>query len=537
MKSKSISGLFSAFVGISLFVAGCDAPTTETVEKIRPRTVITTDGEVDDYDSFIRALLYANDMDIEAIVYSSSCFHWAGDGKGTLLLPVNRFEGKAPKIASANPTPKESYRWIGTTWIDSLINKYEACYPNLVLHDKDYPTPGYLRSIVKMGNIKVEGDMEAPTEGSEYIEKIILDNEPGQVYMQIWGGTNTVARSLLSIEERYRNTPEWDSIYKKVSEKVVLNIILDQDGTYQGYVAKNWPDIKVIYNRDQFFGLAYLWRMQVPRDQQKYLDGDWFRENINNNHGPLAASYLGMGDGHDLGDPEAHFGKPEMAEQMKRPVHDFISEGDSPSFLALLDFGLRSLEHPEWGGLGGRYVNSPEQPQVYKDPQPAGGFRFRTPNEAKEETEIKEELNREKGDYNPHKGEVDMFYPQTRWIKTLQNDFAARADWCISDYENANHRPSICVKEGIDLEVSASSVITLHAIGNDPDGNAINYHWWQYREAGTSDSQVGITGGEEAQITVPADAKPGTTIHIILEATDNGTPELVSYQRIILTVK
>ena len=44
---------------------------TRTVQD-KCRTVITTDGEVDDRDSVIRALLYANEMDIAGIVLTSS---------------------------------------------------------------------------------------------------------------------------------------------------------------------------------------------------------------------------------------------------------------------------------------------------------------------------------------------------------------------------------------------------------------------------------------------------------------------------------
>jgi len=35
---------------------------------------------------------------------------------------------------------------------------------------------------------------------------------------------------------------------------------------------------------------------------------------------------------------------------------------------------------------------------------------------------------------------------------------------------------------------------------------------------------------------VPADATAGQTIHLILEATDNGTPALTRYQRIVVSV-
>ena len=37
--------------------------------------------------------------------------------------------------------------------------------------------------------------------------------------------------------------------------------------------------------------------------------------------------------------------------------------------------------------------------------------------------------------------------------------------------------------------------------------------------------------------TVPSDAQSGQTIHLILEATDNGTPALNRYLRAIVTVK
>jgi hypothetical protein len=35
---------------------------------------------------------------------------------------------------------------------------------------------------------------------------------------------------------------------------------------------------------------------------------------------------------------------------------------------------------------------------------------------------------------------------------------------------------------------------------------------------------------------VPSDAQPGQTLHLILEASDAGTPSLTGYQRVIVTV-
>jgi len=39
-----------------------------------------------------------------------------------------------------------------------------------------------------------------------------------------------------------------------------------------------------------------------------------------------------------------------------------------------------------------------------------------------------------------------------------------------------------------------------------------------------------------ASMQAPSDAMAGQTIHLILEVTDNGTPALTRYQRIVVTI-
>jgi hypothetical protein len=41
----------------------------------------------------------------------------------------------------------------------------------------------------------------------------------------------------------------------------------------------------------------------------------------------------------------------------------------------------------------------------------------------------------------------------------------------------------------------------------------------------------------DTTLPIPSDAQPGQTIHVILEATDNGTPSSTRYQRVIVTVQ
>ncbi len=480
---------------------------TSPSKSAKPRTIITTDGEVDDMDSFIRFLLYANEFDVEGLVYSSSMWHYAGDGQGTLF--TSEMEMTARRYGE-----RTDLRWAGTGWMQHLIGKYTEVYDNLMKHDPDYPNPEYLLSVIRVGNIEFEGEMEKETEGSDFIKEILLDEDPSPVYLQIWGGTNTVARALKSIEDQYKKSPEWEAVYKSVSEKAVIYMILDQDLTYRNYIAPNWPQIKVLYNSAQFWSYAYMWPRVVPEELQPYLGGEWFTENIKFNHGPLLEAYFLWGDSQKIpGDPEHTQGDLQNAIEQGRSQYDFISEGDSPAYLYLLDVGLGNLEDPSYGSWGGRFVQSDTNPYRWED----GG---------------------QVADYNPYTDRDDTAYPQTRWIDVLQNDFAARADWCIMNKGEANHAPAVALNHSADLTVMSDVKVYLSGTATDPDGDVVTYRWWQYRESGTCPYTVDIDYADNSQTacTIPKDAEAGETIHMILEVTDSGTPQLTRYQRVILTI-
>jgi hypothetical protein len=132
----------------------------------------------------------------------------------------------------------------------------------------------------------------------------------------------------------------------------------------------------------------------------------------------------------------------------------------------------------------------------------------------------------------------EYFKPITRWIDVIQNDFAARADWCVKSYEDANHEPVVKLGHPADLTVQPGKTVVLSAQGtSDPDGDQLSYKWWQYFEADSAEAKVSINNSNAktgASFVVPNES--GKQVHIILEVKDNGTPVLTRYQRIIINI-
>lgn len=81
--------------------------------------------------------------------------------------------------------------------------------------------------------------------------------------------------------------------------------------------------------------------------------------------------------------------------------------------------------------------------------------------------------------------------------------------------------------------------LTFSAAGTtDPDGNQLAYRWFFYWEAGTFGGEWPKLDGsatETVNFTVPPVVQP-STLHLILEVLDDGTPRLRSYRRMIVTV-
>ena len=134
----------------------------------------------------------------------------------------------------------------------------------------------------------------------------------------------------------------------------------------------------------------------------------------------------------------------------------------------------------------------------------------------------------------------EYFKPIARWSDAFQNDFAARADWCVKSYDATNHPPVVKLAHNLDISAKSGSEIQLSAKGtSDPDGDELSYSWWQYQEVDTYPGSVTIENStaREATFTVPTDVEKGQSIHIICEVKDSGTPQLTRYKRAIIEVK
>jgi hypothetical protein len=209
----------------------------------------------------------------------------------------------------------------------------------------------------------------------------------------------------------------------------------------------------------------------------------------------------------------------------EHPHTDFIMEGDTPSFLWLINNGLSDPEHPNYGSWGGRYeLYTPRTRKWFMEPETR-------PIWADAEDEVQ---GIDGAWHNSNKATI------WRWRKAYQNDFAARIDWTIKPYKEANHPPVVVLGHASELKVKGGEKVTLSAEGSsDSDGNSLAYEWIYYREPGTFESnrplEIQDKQKKNAFIVAPKVTKP-ETIHIVLAVTDAGIPALTRYQRVIVTV-
>jgi hypothetical protein len=199
-------------------------------------------------------------------------------------------------------------------------------------------------------------------------------------------------------------------------------------------------------------------------------------------------------------------------------------EGDTPSFIGLIQNGLAWDQSTSWGGWAGRY----ELWKSYGEVEQIWTSSITTQDEV-----------------TLPNGRIEASNQATIWRfrDAFQYDFAARMDWNVANsYQDANHNPVAELsgnkgKAWASAEIKEDEEVVLSAKGsNDHDGDQIQVKWWLYREAGnfTGNLEIFNPYGEQIKFRIlKMDA--GQALHLILEVQDSGMPALTSYRRVVLT--
>ena len=396
--------------------------------------------------------------------------------------------------------------WVAPETMHAIIDGYRASYDNLIKHAKGYPDAQKLHNLVKKG-LPLYG-MEAvgkghDSEGSEHIIHVLEKKDDRPLWVCVWGGPNVLAQALWKIKET-KPQKEVD----RLVEKLRVYTISDQDDSGP-WLRKSFPNLFYIcspgytYGNASWVGIA----ADLPGSNTEVVSDQWLAENIQQGHGPLGTKY------------------PDVA---------YIMEGDTPTFLYLIPNGLNTPENPNYGGWGGRYEHY--TPTL----KPEKTWRKDWP-ETKQETRPLW-TNAIDSVYVTKKDSTyaSPYVTVWRWREEFQNDFAARMDWTVKSFDEANHPPIPELAHADEVEVKSGEGFYLNAAGTtDPDGDSLSYYWFHYKEAGTYSGTVSFAPYAQnmyrVKFTAPEVSKK-ETLHFILKVTDKGTPALTRYKRVIVTV-
>jgi hypothetical protein len=447
------------------------------------RVIVLTDIEADpdDSQSIVRLLLYSNVIDIKGLIATTSVW------KKTSVAPGS---------------------------IKKIIQAYGEVQPNLNKHEVGFPNAEALLKIVKQGLPKYGmlgvGDGK-DSEGSDWIIKILEEDDERPLRISVWGGVNTLAQALYKIKNTKTETET-----KRLISKFRVYTISDQDDSGI-WIRNNFPDLFYIVSSGDDYGSATWSAINtfVKGIKNKTISNSWIAQNIQQNHGPLGAEY------------------PDVAWGM---------EGDTPSFLLLIPNGLNEPEHPDWGGWGGRYeLYKPDFASIKE----GGSDVQRAPETRKIWTNAID--NYTPYVYNEYGRTVKLdtvtFYDNKvtlwRWRDDFQNDFAARMDWCTKSFEDANHPPVPVLGHPEQINVKSGEGFGLDASGSyDPDGDNLSYLWFNYPEAGSYKELIKVEGAENAHgaYVIAPEVDKIETVHFILKVTDKGNPTLSRYKRVIVNI-
>ena len=458
-----------------------------------PRVLVVSDisNEPDDAESLVRYLLYSDQFETKGLVACTSTW------------------------MKHKTCPQDMVK---------IIKGYSQVVDNLNAHvhpSRQYPSADHLLSLVSTGPSLYGKEALLPdvplSEGAKRLLQY-LEESKEPLWVLCWGGTNVLAQALQEVDKQ---GAEHSALLRS---RLRVYAISDQDDTGM-YMRLKYPDIFYInsvhgwnqYGMATWTGISgdkYYGFDQGGPDFTK-LTKSWFKKHIQ--IGPLGSTY---------------------------PDYLFIAEGDTPTFLYLIQNGLGVPEHPNWGSWGGRYLLTD-----------AGGA-------GKHYTDATDRVVGAGG-----KKYMSNHATIWRWRDAYQDDFAARMQWTVtSDFSKANHAPVVRVNgtngpAPLYIDSEAGEEVHLDASGSyDPDeGDVLTFHWFQYKDITATqwsvDAEVGAVefkklyeNGQKMIVKLPPPEKcavemfsrkpkeKGQVLHVILEVRDNGTPMMRNYRRIVIQV-
>ena len=455
--------------------------TKEVSSKGKPRVIVLSDisglGEPDDFQSFIRFLLYGNEFDVEGII-----------GTGSIFSPGRGYP----------------------EYFHQIIDQYALIRENLLIHAKGYPKADDLKKVVRSGQrgtVGMDGVGDGrSTPGSDLILKVLEKKDSRPVWLCMWGGTGTLAQALWEIKN---NTSYKEDTKKRMILKIRVYDIGGQDNA-GGWLMKNFPEIFYIRSSEQFLGFAQGHKADAQGGDLSLADDQWFKEHIMGK-GPYGSIY---------------------------PKRKYMYEGDSPSFMHLLPNGLSDPEKPHYGGWGGRFGeeqvrNAPVYHGAGKKGVDESSFHdFYMYNDAPDQwaccdtayNNVYCALFRWRAEYQ------NDFAARNSWTYLPYKE-ANHNPVAVVKRDNSKDVLTIKVKPGQDYILDASR-------SSDPDKDQLFFHWFFYKEPSSYKGEIDLKGMGSSKLTVniPSDAK-GKNIHIILRIQDSGSPSLFTYRRIIFLVK
>jgi hypothetical protein len=233
-----------------------------------------------------------------------------------------------------------------------------------------------------------------------------------------------------------------------------------------------------------FIGMSFGYDapLRAVPETKIYFSPEWTQQNVLS-RAPLGSLYRVWGDGKQMvkGDPTEYYQlsgytKKELEDKgymvwiPPQPKGTFLGEGDTPTFLNLVDNGLRAYANPQWGGWGGRMISgalafpsfsSIKPPVLPADTSgvarglaPAGSDANKVPAQKPPSFDIS---NFKLPPVPPRTAAI-----AARFMAAAQNDFAARLQWSVTPrFSNANHPPMVSIKGQSEISARPGDTVPL----------------------------------------------------------------------------